>query len=198
MLFGFAASYALAGPSNTHTRAVTTLPKPDPRPPPPPPPQPPPPPPPVAPPAAPPPPPPPVAPPPPPPTVVTRPKVRVPAKPAVKRHPPQPKKHRPRPRASATRTPPKQATDSLDLALLPAAAPRHDEVKPNSPAVVELGLGFTFGLSFLLFGRLAVPLRALPRPVRAVAYDRRETLLYLAVVIYITTGLSLAIALLMS
>jgi hypothetical protein len=63
---------------------------------------------------------------------------------------------------------------------------------------MELGLGFTLALSVLLFGLVVIPLRALPRPVRAVAYDRREPLLYLAVVIYITTGLSIAIALLMS
>jgi hypothetical protein len=74
----------------------------------------------------------------------------------------------------------------------------HGQVESSSPAVVELGLGFTLGTSLLLFGLVLTPLRALPRPFRAVAYDRREALLYVAVVIYITTGLSLAIALLMS
>jgi hypothetical protein len=74
----------------------------------------------------------------------------------------------------------------------------HGQVESSSPAVVELGLGFTLGASLLLFGLVLTPLRALPRPFRAVAYDRREVLLYVAVVIYITTGLSLAIALLMS
>lgn len=97
-----------------------------------------------------------------------------------------------------TRTPPKHAAVPREGAFLPPAAPRHDEVEPSSPAVVELGLGFTFGLSVLLFGLAVAPLRALPRSVRAVAYDRREPLLYIAVVIYVTTGLSLAIALVMS
>lgn len=97
-----------------------------------------------------------------------------------------------------TRTPPKHAAVPRERALLPPTDPRHDEVESSSPAVVELGLGFTFGLSVLLFGLAVIPLRAVPRPVRAVAYDRRQPLLYLAVVIYITTGLSLAIALHMS
>jgi hypothetical protein len=34
--------------------------------------------------------------------------------------------------------------------------------------------------------------------VRAIVYDRREPLLYSAVVIYVTTGLSLGIALILS
>jgi hypothetical protein len=63
---------------------------------------------------------------------------------------------------------------------------------------VELGLGFTLALSALLIGLVVTPHLALPRPVRAAANDRREPLLYIAVVIYITTGLSIAIALLMS
>lgn len=83
-------------------------------------------------------------------------------------------------------------------AFLPPAGARHDKVESDSPAVVELGLGFTFGLSVLLFGLAVMPLRALPRPVRAQAIDRRGPLLYAAVVIYAATGLSLAIALLMS
>jgi hypothetical protein len=97
-----------------------------------------------------------------------------------------------------TRTPPKHAAVPREGAFLPPAAPRHDAVESSSPAVVELGLGFTLGLSLLLFGLALTPLRALPRPFRAVAYDRREPLLYSAVVIYIATGLSIAIALLMS
>jgi len=194
MLSGFAAAYALAGPSNAHTQAVTTLPKPDPKPPPPPPPRPPPPPP-VAPPAAPPPPPPPLAPPPPPPAVATRPTVRVPAKPHSIR---RPKKHKPKPRiAKGSISPRPPAVPRVD-AFPPPTRARHHEVESSSPAVVELGLGFTLGASLLLFGLALTPFRALPRPFRAVAYDRREPLLYVAVVIYITTGLSLAIALLMS
>jgi hypothetical protein len=74
----------------------------------------------------------------------------------------------------------------------------HEEVESSSPAVVELGLGFALALSVLLFGLAATPLRAWPQPVRAAAHDRRAPLLYIAVVIYITTGLSIAIALLMS
>jgi hypothetical protein len=94
--------------------------------------------------------------------------------------------------------PPKQAAVPRVGAFLPPAGARLGEVESSSPAVVELGLGFALALSVLLFGLAVTPLRALPRPVRAAAYDRREPLLYIAVVIYITTGLSLAIALVMS
>ena len=59
-------------------------------------------------------------------------------------------------------------------------------------------LGLTFALSLVLVGLALVPFRRLPRPAQVIAYDRREPLLYTAVVIYVTTGLSLAIALLMS
>jgi hypothetical protein len=45
---------------------------------------------------------------------------------------------------------------------------------------------------------LLVPFRRLPRPAQAIAYDRREPLLHSGIVIYITTSVSLAIALLMS
>lgn len=45
---------------------------------------------------------------------------------------------------------------------------------------------------------LLVPFRRLPRPAQGIAYDRREPLLYTGLVIYLTTGVSLAIALLMS
>jgi hypothetical protein len=94
--------------------------------------------------------------------------------------------------------PPKHAAAPRVDAFLPPAGARQDEIGSGSPAVVELGLGFTLALSALLLGLVVTPLRALPRPVRAAANDRREPLLYIAVVIYITTGLSIAIALLMS
>lgn len=68
----------------------------------------------------------------------------------------------------------------------------------SSPAIVQLGLGFTFGLSLVLVGLALAPFRALPGPVQTVAYNRREPLLYTGIVIYITTGVSLAIALLLS
>ena len=59
---------------------------------------------------------------------------------------------------------------------------------------VPVVLGGTFGLSLVLVGLALMPLWVLPRPVRAGVYDRREQLLYSAVVIYATTGLSLVIA----
>ena len=63
---------------------------------------------------------------------------------------------------------------------------------------VPLALAITLGLSLVLVGLALTPLWVLPRPAQAVVPDRREPLLYTAVVIYITTGLSLAIALLLS
>jgi hypothetical protein len=64
--------------------------------------------------------------------------------------------------------------------------------------VVPVGLGLTFALSLVLVGLALAPFRALPRPVQVATYDRREPLLYTGIVIYLTTGLSLAIALLFS
>jgi hypothetical protein len=63
---------------------------------------------------------------------------------------------------------------------------------------VPLALGTTFGLSLVLVGLALMPVWVLPRPVRSGLYDRREQLIYSALVIYITTGVSLVIALLMS
>ena len=68
----------------------------------------------------------------------------------------------------------------------------------SSSMAVPLALAITLGLSLALVGLARTPLRVLPRPVQAVAYDRREPFLYTGIVIYITTGLSLAIALLIS
>jgi hypothetical protein len=68
----------------------------------------------------------------------------------------------------------------------------------SSPMIVQLGLGFTFALSLVFVGLAVAPFRALPGAVQSVAYNRREPLLYTGIVIYITTGVSLAIALLLS
>jgi hypothetical protein len=68
----------------------------------------------------------------------------------------------------------------------------------SSPMIVQLGLGFTFALSLVLVGLAVAPFRDLPEAVQTVAYNRREPLLYTGIVIYITTGVSLAIALLLS
>jgi len=62
--------------------------------------------------------------------------------------------------------------------------------------VVPLGLSFTLGLSFVLIGLALAPLRLLPRPAQAVAFGKREPLLYAAAVLYVATGASLAIVLL--
>ena len=63
---------------------------------------------------------------------------------------------------------------------------------------VPAALGLTFALSLVLVGLALVPFRRLPRPAQVIAYDRREPLLYSGIVIYLTTGVSLMIALLMS
>ena len=68
----------------------------------------------------------------------------------------------------------------------------------SSPEGVALALGGTLALSLVLLGLALAPTRILPRSVQGVVYERREPLLYTAGVIYLTTGLSLAIALFMS
>jgi hypothetical protein len=50
----------------------------------------------------------------------------------------------------------------------------------------------------VLVGFALVSFRCLPRSAQVIAYDRREPLLYSGIVIYLTTGVSLMIALLMS
>jgi hypothetical protein len=47
-------------------------------------------------------------------------------------------------------------------------------------------------------GLALTPLRLVPRGVRAIVYDRREPLVYTALVVYLTTGLSLAIVVALS
>ena len=64
--------------------------------------------------------------------------------------------------------------------------------------VVPAALSLAFALSLVLVGLALVPFRRLPRPAQVIAYDRREPLLYSGIVIYLTTGVSLVIALLMS
>jgi uncharacterized membrane protein YidH (DUF202 family) len=75
---------------------------------------------------------------------------------------------------------------------------RADEHTSSSSLVVALALSFTLGLSLVLVGLALTPLRRVPRVVRAVVYDRREPLVYTALVVYLTTGLSLAIVLALS
>jgi outer membrane biosynthesis protein TonB len=206
VLLGFAATYAFAGRSHAATQAVTTLPKPDPPPPPPPPPArhvPPPPPPPVSPPPPPPPPPAPAPAPPPPPAAVVTPRATAPPPPVVRQHP----KQRPKKKARAKTqpaTPVTKPNKPVKRAKPPvrAVSPRVRTVSAvkssSTPIVVPLGLGLAFALSIVLAGLALTPFRRLPRAAQMVAYDRREPLLYSGIVIYITTGVSLVIALLMS
>ena len=83
-------------------------------------------------------------------------------------------------------------------ALAPTVLTGREVGSSSSSATVPIVLGSTFGLSLVLVGLALMPLWVLPRAVRAGVYDRRERLLYSAVVIYATTGLSLAVALFMS
>jgi len=59
-------------------------------------------------------------------------------------------------------------------------------------------LSLALVLSVALLGLAAAPLRTVPRGLRDLIYDRRRPLLLSAVVIYATTGLSLAIVLVSS
>jgi hypothetical protein len=126
--------------------------------------------------------------------------VRVPKKHLVRRHArPRPKTNRtPKERRAGPSTSPRQVVRPGLTAPL-SATHLAEKDNPNSPStIVPLGLGFTFSLSLVLFGLALTPLAILPRTVRSIVYDRREPLLYSAVVIYVTTGLSLGIALLLS
>jgi len=68
----------------------------------------------------------------------------------------------------------------------------------SSPPVVGILLSLALVLSVALLGLAAAPLRTVPRGLRDLIYDRRRPLFLSAVVIYATTGLSLAIVLVSS
>jgi hypothetical protein len=180
---------ALAGASHAATSAATAGPNPDPPPPPPPPPThtyiaPPPP----APQQAPAPPPPPQV------TAVTR--------PPSHRH----VVHRKAKRSSRRAATPKKhvsARVSRPNGALPRPRTRQP-VRPDtrsssfSAPVVPFALSFTLALSLVLLGLALAPLRLVPRSVQALVYGRRQPLLFGGVMVYMTTGVSLAIALVMS
>jgi hypothetical protein len=88
-------------------------------------------------------------------------------------------------------------TPSL-IGLTPALVHADEHDSSSSSLVVGLALSFTLGLSLVLVGLALTPLRLVPRVVRPAVHDRREPLVYSAVVVYLTTGLSLAIALALS
>ena len=83
---------------------------------------------------------------------------------------------------------------------------RPKRLQPPSPPIVKhtssslsryvpLALSLTLALSFVLVGLALAPSRLVPRSLQRVVSDRREPLLFSAAVVYATTGLSLAIAL---
>jgi hypothetical protein len=115
----------------------------------------------------------------------------------VRQHPNRPKR-KPKKQPAAPLTPPRSRVAPALRAVPPKVLTVGEVNSSSSSAVVPLGLGFTFALSLVLVGLALAPFRVLPKPVQAVAYDRREPLLYTGIAIYLTTGLSLAIALLMS
>jgi hypothetical protein len=88
-------------------------------------------------------------------------------------------------------------TPSL-IGLGPTLVRAYEHTSSPSSRQVAVALGFTLGLSLVLAGLALAPLRLVPRGVRAVVYDRREPLVYTALVVYLTTGLSLAIVLVQS
>ena len=190
VVLGLAAT-AFVG-THAGTGAVSTTPTPDKPPPPPPPPAPryvPPPPPPA----------PRYVPPPPPPAVAVKPKrTTVPHRRVVRRHVKQAKKKTP---ATVHLKAP------IAAPLAPAGARPHWLVSALSAGQVDsntstkgvaLALGGTLVLSLVLLGLALAPLRMVPRSVQGAVYERREPLLYTAGLVYLATGLSLAIALVMS
>jgi hypothetical protein len=132
--------------------------------------------------------------------------VTAPSRPVVRQQPHRrpKKKAKAKANAKAKATPPRSPTKTAKPAKPPPAvlSPTGLTVSKagssSSSTVVSLALGLTFVLSLVLAGLGLVPFRRLPRAAQAIAYDRREPLLYTGIVIYITTGVSLVIALLMS
>jgi hypothetical protein len=130
--------------------------------------------------------------------------VTAPARPVVRQQPHRRPKAKPKAkaRAKAKVTPPPlkpvKATKPPLGALSPTALTVSKANSTSSSMVVPLALGLAFALSLALVGLALAPFRRLPRTAQAVAYDKREPLLYTGIVIYITTGVSLVIALLMS
>ena len=84
------------------------------------------------------------------------------------------------------------------IGLRPPLVRPDEHTSSSSSPVVALALSFTLGLSLVLVGLALTPLRLVPRGVRAIVYDRREPLVYTALVVYLTTGLSLAIVVALS
>jgi hypothetical protein len=90
------------------------------------------------------------------------------------------------------------ALDRPPASRVPTLVRGDESGSSSGTPVVGLALSFTLGLSLVLVGLALSPLRLVPSGVRAVVYARREPLLYTASVVYLTTGLSLAIALVLS
>jgi hypothetical protein len=83
----------------------------------------------------------------------------------------------------------------LPKRLQPPSPPRVKHTSSSSSRLVPLALSLTLALSFVLVGLALAPSRLVPRPLQRVVSDRREPLVFSAAVVYATTGLSLAIAL---
>ena len=79
--------------------------------------------------------------------------------------------------------------------LGPPSPARAKHTASSSSHFVALALTFALALSLVLVGFALAPSRLVPRPLERVVSDRREPLLFSAAVVYATTGLSLAIAL---
>jgi hypothetical protein len=107
------------------------------------------------------------------------------------------RKAKPKAHRSTRASPPLALTPSL-IGLTPTLVRADEHDSSSSSLVVGLALSFTLGLSLVLVGLALTPLRLVPRVVRPAVYDRREPLVYTAVVVYLTTGLSLAIAIALS
>jgi hypothetical protein len=65
----------------------------------------------------------------------------------------------------------------------------------SSSDVIAFALAIALALSLVLVWLALAPSRLVPRPMQRVISDQRDSLLFGAAVVYVTIGLSLAIAL---
>jgi hypothetical protein len=97
--------------------------------------------------------------------------------------------------AGTTRPPRKPALERQRAIKTRAVAPVAAVSSGSSSLLLPLALGAALGLSLLVAVLALTPLWALPRPVAALVYDRREVLIFWGLATALGVGLALTLAL---